>query len=398
MVAAGADYGAGSAEAPERVQVEMVSANPTGPITVASARNGAYGDSVARLLEFAGPPGRARVLLQRRRHADGALPRLGRGRAPRRGAARGRLRRRLHRRARRARRRPGAAHAAQIEASLERFRIHFDSWALQSELASAAPRAARPARHLRARRRPLGALDRLRRREGPRARPLAERGGLPTYEAADIVLPARQARARLRPGDLRPRRRPPRRPRLVRGDRPHARLRPRPRRGDPLPARPPDPGRGRRQDVQAARRRRHPRRAHGRGRRRRRPLVPHHPRPRPDDHDRRRPRAGEEREEPGLLRPVRARPDRRDPPERRGPPRSTGAARRAWLRRSATSSSAWPSSPGSPPRRRSGAARRRCRRTPSASRTTSTASTTTTACWRARRRPSGSRSSRPRRP
>src|SRR5437588_2104244 len=32
----------------------MVSANPTGPITVASARNGAYGDSVARLLDFAG--------------------------------------------------------------------------------------------------------------------------------------------------------------------------------------------------------------------------------------------------------------------------------------------------------------------------------------------------------
>src|SRR4051794_32025258 len=37
-----------------RVQVEMVSANPTGPITVASARNGAYGDSVARLLELTG--------------------------------------------------------------------------------------------------------------------------------------------------------------------------------------------------------------------------------------------------------------------------------------------------------------------------------------------------------
>ena len=42
------------AGAPERIQVECVSANPTGPITVASARNGAYGDSVARLLAFAG--------------------------------------------------------------------------------------------------------------------------------------------------------------------------------------------------------------------------------------------------------------------------------------------------------------------------------------------------------
>jgi arginyl-tRNA synthetase len=47
-------YGGGSAEKPERIQVEMVSANPTGPLTVASARNAAYGDSVARLLEFAG--------------------------------------------------------------------------------------------------------------------------------------------------------------------------------------------------------------------------------------------------------------------------------------------------------------------------------------------------------
>ena len=54
IVEAGAGFGAGSAVEPERVQVEMVSANPTGPITVASARNGAYGDSVARLLEFAG--------------------------------------------------------------------------------------------------------------------------------------------------------------------------------------------------------------------------------------------------------------------------------------------------------------------------------------------------------
>jgi arginyl-tRNA synthetase len=47
-------YGGGSAETTERVQVELVSANPTGPLTVGSARNAAYGDSVARLLAFAG--------------------------------------------------------------------------------------------------------------------------------------------------------------------------------------------------------------------------------------------------------------------------------------------------------------------------------------------------------
>ena len=54
VLRAGERYGGGSTHAPERVQVEMVSANPTGPITVASARNGAYGDCVARLLTFAG--------------------------------------------------------------------------------------------------------------------------------------------------------------------------------------------------------------------------------------------------------------------------------------------------------------------------------------------------------
>src|SRR5512132_193321 len=54
IVAAGMDYGAGTASTTEQVQVELVSPNPTGPLTVASARNGAYGDSVARLLRFAG--------------------------------------------------------------------------------------------------------------------------------------------------------------------------------------------------------------------------------------------------------------------------------------------------------------------------------------------------------
>ncbi len=54
ILRAGARFGAGTREQRERIQVELVSANPTGPLTVASARNAAYGDSVARLLEFAG--------------------------------------------------------------------------------------------------------------------------------------------------------------------------------------------------------------------------------------------------------------------------------------------------------------------------------------------------------
>jgi arginyl-tRNA synthetase len=50
----GPDYGGGSAGEAQKIQVELVSANPAGPLTVGSARNGAYGDSVARVLEYAG--------------------------------------------------------------------------------------------------------------------------------------------------------------------------------------------------------------------------------------------------------------------------------------------------------------------------------------------------------
>ena len=39
-----------------RFNVEFVSANPTGPLTAAGGRHAAYGDSVARVLEFAGHP------------------------------------------------------------------------------------------------------------------------------------------------------------------------------------------------------------------------------------------------------------------------------------------------------------------------------------------------------
>ena len=38
----------------ERILVEFVSANPTGPLTAASGRHAAYGDSLARVLELAG--------------------------------------------------------------------------------------------------------------------------------------------------------------------------------------------------------------------------------------------------------------------------------------------------------------------------------------------------------
>jgi arginyl-tRNA synthetase len=52
LLEAGDRYGAGGLA--ERINVEFVSANPTGPLTVAAGRHAAYGDALVRILEFAG--------------------------------------------------------------------------------------------------------------------------------------------------------------------------------------------------------------------------------------------------------------------------------------------------------------------------------------------------------
>ncbi|MGH3044789.1 MAG: arginine--tRNA ligase [Gaiellaceae bacterium] len=187
VVAGGLEYGRGAPEAPERVQVEMVSANPTGPITVASARNGAYGDSVARLLAFAGHQ------VEREYYYNDAGSQMDRFRASVEAVRRGEpipedgYSGAYIEKLAALDEDPVPSMLHQIEQSLERFRIHFDSWALQSELASHLPEL----------------LDRLDTYEHDGAvwirstsfgdekdRVLirsAERGGLPTYEAADIV-------------------------------------------------------------------------------------------------------------------------------------------------------------------------------------------------------------------
>ena len=53
VVTRGADYGRSPADG-RRVQVEFVSANPTGPLTLGHARNAVIGDALARLLAFTG--------------------------------------------------------------------------------------------------------------------------------------------------------------------------------------------------------------------------------------------------------------------------------------------------------------------------------------------------------
>jgi arginyl-tRNA synthetase len=183
----GADYGSGSAADRERIQVELVSANPTGPITVASARNGGYGDAVARLLEFAGhdiareyyynDAGRQMELFR------ASVEARRRGEEPPENGYQGAYVDALAKLTGD----PVTDMLGEIERSLERFRIHFDSWARQSELERRLPEI-------------LPRLDTYE-HEGAvwvrsteygdeRDRVLirsAERGGLPTYEAADIV-------------------------------------------------------------------------------------------------------------------------------------------------------------------------------------------------------------------
>ena len=120
-----------------RIQVEMVSANPTGPIPVSAARNGAYGDAVARLLEAVGHD------VEREYYYNDAgaqmdkfrasVEAVRRGEAPPEDGYHGDYLRELKGDD------PVVAMRESIEASLERFRIHIDTWRRQSAIEEHVP-------------------------------------------------------------------------------------------------------------------------------------------------------------------------------------------------------------------------------------------------------------------
>jgi arginyl-tRNA synthetase len=54
IIAEGADYGRSETLRGKKIQVEFISANPTGPLTLANARGGPLGDVLSSVLQFAG--------------------------------------------------------------------------------------------------------------------------------------------------------------------------------------------------------------------------------------------------------------------------------------------------------------------------------------------------------
>jgi arginyl-tRNA synthetase len=149
VLAAGDAYGAGSQR--ERVQVEFVSANPTGPLTAASGRHAAFGDALARILEAAGDEVDREYYFN---DSGGQIQRLGasilaraRGEEPPKDGYQGEYVADV------AAQIPGAAEKspeelaaagvailmARIRSTLERYRVHFDTWFLERSLYEGSP-------------------------------------------------------------------------------------------------------------------------------------------------------------------------------------------------------------------------------------------------------------------
>jgi arginyl-tRNA synthetase len=205
MLAAGARFGAGGAGSEaERVLIEFVSANPTGPLVAASGRHAAYGDALARILEF---HGHSVVREYYFNDAGGQIRLLGesvraraRGEEVPEGGYQGEYVADLAASIPGAAERPAeelAAEAverllAQIKATLERYRVEYDSFFSERALHAGSPSALETALGV------LEAAGHLYRSEGAvwlrtttfgddKDRVVIRSSGEPTYLAGDIA-------------------------------------------------------------------------------------------------------------------------------------------------------------------------------------------------------------------
>jgi arginyl-tRNA synthetase len=153
VLEAGDRFGAGAPARPERVNLEFVSANPTGPLTAASGRHAAYGDALGRILALAGHTVEREYYFndegaQVRRLAESIRARA-RGEEPPEDGYQGEYVKEL------ADEIPGAADmdvdalthrgvelvVARIRATLDAYRVHFDGWFTERTLHEGSPNA-----------------------------------------------------------------------------------------------------------------------------------------------------------------------------------------------------------------------------------------------------------------
>ncbi len=153
VLAAGDEFGALTPDTPERVNLEFVSANPTGPLTAASGRHAAFGDALGRILTAAGHNVDREYYFN---DAGGQVRRLGasigaraRGEEPPEDGYQGDYVKDL------AEQIPGAAEmdvdaltalgvelmVAKIRATLDAYRVHFDRWFTERTLHDGSPSA-----------------------------------------------------------------------------------------------------------------------------------------------------------------------------------------------------------------------------------------------------------------
>jgi arginyl-tRNA synthetase len=203
VLGAGDEFGRG--DDGQRVQVEFVSANPTGPLTAASGRHAAFGDALARILELRGNTVEREYYFN---DGGGQIQRLGqsilaraRGEEPPEDGYQGDYVAAL------AQQIPDAAASsadelakegvailmAKIRETLERYRVHFDHWFLEASLYEGDPSAWDAAREK------LIADGHAYQSEGAlwlrttalagdeKDRPLVRSTGEPTYLAADVA-------------------------------------------------------------------------------------------------------------------------------------------------------------------------------------------------------------------